>query len=117
VKKAGEGLGEAATKSSQSGTVVTLEVTPEDAEILSLAAREGRVDLALRNGSDRKPVETKGAIPLMFSAFAPDVAIEGAPMDGSTPAVPSTSGRSVPMKGGRIELRAVDSRRERRDNP
>lgn len=108
-----QGLGEAANKPSQSGTVVTLEVTPEDAEILSLAAREGRVDLALRNGSDRKPVETKGAIPLMFSAFAPDVAIEGT--EGVT-IEPSGPGRSVPMKGGRVELNAVDSRRPHKDN-
>ncbi len=110
------GLGEQANKSNRTGTVVTLEVTPEDAEVLSLAAREGRIDLALRNGSDRKPVETRGAIPLMFSAFAPDVAIEGiTPGDGTTPA-PSGAGRSVPMKEGRIQLRAVDSRRERREN-
>jgi pilus assembly protein CpaB len=110
------GVGEASNRSSQTGTVVTLEVTPEDAEILSLAAREGRVDLALRNGSDRKPVETRGAIPLMFSAFAPDTAIDGTPIEGASSG-PAAAGRSVPMRGGKIELRAVDSRRERRDNP
>ena len=33
-------------------TIVTLEVRPDEAEVLSLAAREGKVDLALRNGTD-----------------------------------------------------------------
>lgn len=50
-------------------TVVTVEVTPSDAEILSLAAREGEVDLALRNGGDAAPAATSGAIPSQFSAF------------------------------------------------
>jgi len=69
-----------AQKSSGNGTVVTLEVVPADAEVVSLAAREGKVDLALRNGADRAKVETKGAIPLMFSAFSPIV-------DGDEPPV------------------------------
>jgi pilus assembly protein CpaB len=74
-------MGEVSQKNVYQGTVVTLEVTPEDAEVVSLVAREGKVDLALRNGADRAKVETKGAIPLMFSAFAP------APEDGEAPAV------------------------------
>ncbi|HSM03989.1 MAG TPA: Flp pilus assembly protein CpaB [Longimicrobiales bacterium] len=41
-------------------TVVTLLVTPEDAEALTLAATEGRIQLALRNTLDGAPVETSG---------------------------------------------------------
>jgi len=39
---------------------VTLLVTPEQAEKLTLAANEGRVQLVLRNGSDQKLAKTKG---------------------------------------------------------
>ena len=40
--------------------VYTLEVTIEDAEKLSLAASEGRLQFALRNITDAEPVLTKG---------------------------------------------------------
>ena len=39
---------------------VTLLVTPEQAEVLTLAANQGRVQLVLRNGSDQKISKTKG---------------------------------------------------------
>lgn len=41
-------------------TVVTLLVTPEQAEDLTLAATEGRIQLALRNTLDSEEVETSG---------------------------------------------------------
>jgi pilus assembly protein CpaB len=41
-------------------TVVTLLVTPEDAEALTLAATEGRIQLALRNILDSDETETRG---------------------------------------------------------
>ena len=41
-------------------TVVTLLVTPEQAEELTLAATEGRIQLALRNTLDGEEVETGG---------------------------------------------------------
>lgn len=41
-------------------TVVTLLVTPEQAEELTLAATEGRIQLALRNTLDAEEVETQG---------------------------------------------------------
>jgi pilus assembly protein CpaB len=41
-------------------TVVTLLVTPEQAEELTLAATEGRIQLALRNTLDSEEVETEG---------------------------------------------------------
>lgn len=40
--------------------VVTLLVTPEQAEILTLANNEGRIQLVLRNGSDQKVENTPG---------------------------------------------------------
>ena len=41
-------------------TVVTLLVTPEEAESLTLAATEGRIQLALRNTLDSDEIETRG---------------------------------------------------------
>lgn len=41
-------------------TVVTLLVTPDEAEALTLAATEGRIQLALRNTLDSEDVETRG---------------------------------------------------------
>ncbi len=41
-------------------TVVTLLVTPEEAEALTLAATEGRIQLALRNTLDAEEVDTRG---------------------------------------------------------
>lgn len=45
----------------QSATVITLLVTPQEAEILTLAAAEGRIQLALRNGLDTEVMMTPGA--------------------------------------------------------
>lgn len=47
-------------------SVVTLAVTPEDAEKLTLAAEEGRVMLTLRNPLDQEPTQTDGT---RFSAL------------------------------------------------
>jgi pilus assembly protein CpaB len=40
---------------------VTLQVTPEQAEKLVLAANEGRLQLVMRNYSDQEDTQTKGA--------------------------------------------------------
>src|SRR5690606_16818847 len=42
-------------------SVVTLLVTPEDAELLALATREGRIQMALRNTLDTLTTNTLGA--------------------------------------------------------
>lgn len=44
----------------QTVTVITLLVSPEDAERLALAANQGRIQLALRNRLDLAPVQTPG---------------------------------------------------------
>jgi pilus assembly protein CpaB len=41
-------------------TVVTLAVTPADAERIALAATDGQITLALRNPLDQRPVQTSG---------------------------------------------------------
>jgi pilus assembly protein CpaB len=40
--------------------VITLELTPEEAEVLALASSEGKLQLSLRNFSDTKNIATKG---------------------------------------------------------
>ena len=45
---------------SSPADVITLEVTPEEAEKLALAATEGRLQLALRNFSDTENIVTHG---------------------------------------------------------
>jgi pilus assembly protein CpaB len=45
----------------QTVTVITLLVTPDDAELLALASKEGRLQLALRNTLDTLSVSTSGA--------------------------------------------------------
>ncbi len=56
-------------------SVVTLLVTPEDAERLALAGNEGSVTLILRNPLDAEPVKTSGArlAALMGSPAPPPV--------------------------------------------
>jgi pilus assembly protein CpaB len=51
--------------------VVTLEVTPEEAEKLALAATEGKILLTLRNFSDSEDVLTKGmTIPVLLTSYS-----------------------------------------------
>ena len=56
-------------------SVVTLLLTPDDAEKMTLAAEEGRVMLALRNPLDTAPTKTEGArmSALLGEASAPPV--------------------------------------------
>jgi pilus assembly protein CpaB len=62
-------------------TVVTLLVTPSDAERIALAASEGEVMLTLRNPMDRKPTETTGirTAALLGQAPAPAPAVRSRP--------------------------------------
>lgn len=51
---------------------VTLELTPEQAEILNLASNEGKIRLALRGGGNEATVETRGVgISNLFASMKP----------------------------------------------
>ncbi|MBA3464930.1 MAG: Flp pilus assembly protein CpaB [Deltaproteobacteria bacterium] len=94
-------------KTADRGTFVTLEVTPEDAEILAVARSEGRIDIVLRNATDDAIVETTGARPEKFSAFGPTdeaVALAAAPADGA----PKGNVPTVKRKNRSIQLVASD---------
>lgn len=51
-------------------TVVTMLVTPDEAERLTLASTEGKIQLALRNPLDLESPETRGARPAMLLGSA-----------------------------------------------
>ena len=51
--------------------VITIEVTPEEAEKVALAATEGKILLTLRNFSDTEDVMTKGmTIPVLLASYS-----------------------------------------------
>jgi pilus assembly protein CpaB len=51
--------------------VITIEVTPEEAEKVALAASEGKVQLTLRNFGDTEDVITKGTtIPTLLASYS-----------------------------------------------
>jgi pilus assembly protein CpaB len=51
-------------------TVITLEVTPEEAEKLALSAAEGKLQLALRSFNDTEGVRTQGVtVPVLLSSL------------------------------------------------
>jgi pilus assembly protein CpaB len=58
---AGQSVTRDAEGKPQTVTVITLLVSPDDAELLALAAKEGKLQLALRNTLDTLPVATSGA--------------------------------------------------------
>ena len=57
---AGQSIQQDKDGKAQSVPVITLLVTPEQAETLALAANQGRIQLALRNSLDTLHVETRG---------------------------------------------------------
>lgn len=68
----GEELSENGDGQTSPVDVYTLEVTPQEAEKLSLAAAEGRLQFALRNAMDMETVLTTGAtIPQTLASFRP----------------------------------------------
>ena len=70
-------LEQARTGESMPSTVVTLMVTPEEAERIALAGNEGSLVLTLRNPLDTKPTETEGirSASLMGPAPKPPVIV------------------------------------------
>jgi pilus assembly protein CpaB len=62
---------EGGEKKSSVVDVITLEVTPEEAEMLALAATQGRLQLALRGFADQDTILTKGkTVPFLLSSYS-----------------------------------------------
>src|SRR4030042_1560500 len=81
--------------------VITLEVTPEEAEKLGLAATQGKILLALRNFSDTEDVVTKGmTIPTLLASYSS----YGSVQEGKVVPVKTTgSKKPTPVMGKKIE--------------
>ena len=63
-------------KKAKQVTVVTLEVSLEEGEKLSLAVNQGNIHLALRNYTDLEPVLTKGAtVDELLASYTPETFI------------------------------------------
>ena len=88
--------------------VITLELTPEEAEKIALAATEGKLTLALRNFNDTEDVLTKGStVPNLLTSYYGSVTETKAP---STPSVkeasrkgPASPRKSTPVAGMKTE--------------
>lgn len=78
--------------------VVTIEVTPEQAEVVLLGQREGKLDLLLRNGADRQRATTPGVTAQIFAA-APKKPLPG-PRRGAIEAPPQVK---TPPVGPNVE--------------
>jgi pilus assembly protein CpaB len=79
---------------------VTLLVTPEQAEILTLAGNEGRVQLVLRNGSDQTIAQTPGSeLSALYGRRAPapvQPVAESKPRPRPKPVVTATASAPPP---------------------
>jgi pilus assembly protein CpaB len=74
VLSAGQNFQKDAEGKPVSVPVVNLLVSPEQAEVLSLAGNETKIQLILRNPLDQKVTETKGtAVSELFGRHAPEV--------------------------------------------
>lgn len=62
VLASGQSIEESAEGEPQDASVITLLVTPDEAETLLLASNEGRIQLALRNSLDEAVAITRGAL-------------------------------------------------------
>ena len=89
VLAAGQSIQPDSTVKPQQAAVITLLVTPEQAESVTLAATEGRIQLALRNTLDAGIHTTPGA---SVSAMA------GAPRPTAEPAVARSAPRERPVR-------------------
>jgi pilus assembly protein CpaB len=83
-------------------TVVTMAVTPEQAELLALASTEGKIQLALRNPLDQTAPATPGIRPAVMLGVAKNPAIakervaSAKPKPGQAVTVDSASVIAVP---------------------
>jgi pilus assembly protein CpaB len=90
----------------QTVSVITLMVTPEQAERLALAASEGRIQLALRNLMDAQEVRTTGArVASMVDSGRP----AAIPAPQAVPAPPPTRERGTVVETYRGGVRTLNT--------
>lgn len=87
VLAAGQSREAAGDAEPQKATVITLLVTPEQAEVLALASAEGQIQLALRNTMDQSIAQTQGAVTAGLAGSKP-AGRSSSPPTPATPAQP-----------------------------
>jgi pilus assembly protein CpaB len=94
-------------------SVVTLLVDPEQAERLTLASTEGKIQLALRNPMDKTAPETRGVRPAVLLASAATPARPAVPVakraSGPRPAAPAAAA-PAPSAAPVVEIIRGDKR-------
>ncbi|HVN20334.1 MAG TPA: Flp pilus assembly protein CpaB [Dongiaceae bacterium] len=105
VLASGHTLERTSTGEAQNTAVITLEVTPEDAQRLALASTEGHIQLALRNPLDTKQDEVSPSISrALFRGAAPPpqehVPVHRVVAPKPAPTAPISSGVSVEVYQG-----------------
>jgi pilus assembly protein CpaB len=104
VLASGHTLERTSTGEAQNTAVITLLVTPEDAEKLTLASSEGRIQLALRNPLDTRDAEV-AATPqrVLYKGMAAPAPLTHAPVRRvveKAPPPPASTGVSVQIIEG-----------------
>lgn len=80
---------ETAEKKARQVTVVTLEVSLEEGEKLSLAVHQGNIHLALRNYTDFDEVLTRGAtVEQLLASYSPDDPLSAMELPADLPPAP-----------------------------
>jgi len=106
VLASGHTLERTSTGEAQNTAVITLLVTPDDAQRLTLASSEGHIQLALRNPLDTKQDEVPASISrALYRGALPPPTIEHAPVHHVipvkvTPPPPPSTGVSVEVYQG-----------------
>jgi pilus assembly protein CpaB len=85
---------------------VTLLATPEQAEILTLAGNEGRIQLVLRNGNDQDQKATNGKTISQLYGFGRLPGSNGAPRNPDLPERPKRVWRPAPVIAAAPVVRA-----------
>jgi pilus assembly protein CpaB len=102
VLSAGQTMTPDARGSAINAPTVTLLVTPEQAEVITLAGTEGRIQLVLRNGSDTEVQKTKGiSLAALYGVKEPRG--EGAPNNGMEWDEDTQSWRNKPRRVAVVE--------------
>jgi pilus assembly protein CpaB len=103
VLSAGQAIEPDAKGHAINATTVTLLVTPQQAEILTLAANEGRVQLVLRNGTDQQVAQTQGQSTLdLYRRVAAQAEEKPAPPPAPPPA-PKAEPKAAPPRPPSVE--------------
>jgi pilus assembly protein CpaB len=97
---------------SREARVITVEVTPEEAEKLALAAHEGKVTMALRNYANTQPTLTSGAtISTLVNSY--HVPTGKAPAKAPPPVLQVPPTQVEIIKGGTIRTLSFQAREGR----